>query len=266
MRKCIIVELIVIFTLIILGYVAVSGTEKVVCDKAGKVSSSSDGLDYQNQINLDAFNQTKVDLVFCRVDETNKNAFYDSNDVRHFDVYVDNFGTEYYYLSGTDDLCGYLYENVGNCMDGDSIISEKTALEEANNLLSSIRDKDDYVLSNCVFNELGGYYDIEFSYVINGYKTNDIFRLWINTEGKITAFSEFNHNLYDNYQLEYEDYEKAKSLLTDKIDENVNDYTIFDSYITTDKDNHLILVMLVDIKCCADNGSYKNRVLFYENI
>ena len=45
-----------------------------------------------------------------------------------------------------------------------------------------------------------------------------------------------------------------------------NDFTIFDSYVTTDKDNHLILVMIVDIKYCADSGSYINRVLFYENI
>ena len=99
-------------------------------------------------------------------------------------------------------------------------------------------------------------------------KTDDIFRVWINTKGDITAFSEFNYNLYNNLQIDVEQYEKTRLLLIDKLNENigVDRYEIYDSFISTDKENKSILVLVVDTMANIDNGNYIRREYIYDHI
>ena len=264
MRKGLIAEIIIIFLLVTANSIVVFGDEDV--ETVSAQNHESENTINTTNYEFSNFDVKRTELIFDRLEEMNYN-FYNKKS-SNFEVYLDSIGTEYYFSAETGILCGYLFENIGFKSEGGDCISEDNAIELAENILRKERTGDNYVLSHCVYNKMGNYYDIEYSYTVNGLKTDDIFRVWINTKGDITAFSEFNYNLYNNLQIDVEQYEKTRLLLIDKLNENigVDRYEIYDSFISTDKENKSILVLVVDIMANIDNGNYIRREYIYDHI
>lgn len=173
-----------------------------------------------------------------------------------YDVYVDDVETEYLYLLNSDIYCGFKMAEVGEATAKSEAIAEETALNISEEFLMANRGNyTEYELMSCQYSELAGYYDIQYYLPINGYKSDDIIRLWVNAEGEVTSFSEFNYKRYENIEIDAAKYAKAES----KIDRSIaglardSDIEVADTYVSLDDSGKLILTKVVDVKAAGNS-------------
>lgn len=188
-----------------------------------------------------------------------------------YDVYADDSQTEYLYLLNTDIYCGFKLSNVGVATEKEKAISQEDALEVTNKFLKANRDNyRDYKLISCEYSELAGYYDIQYYLPISGYKSDDIIRVWVDAQGKVTSFSEFNHKRYDRVKIDPEKYSRAdkkleKTIATQTHKTNSN-FNIVDSYISIDDSGNVILVKVIDLKIPDDETFVVRREQYVQLI
>lgn len=186
-----------------------------------------------------------------------------------YDVYADDSQTEYLYLLNTDIYCGFKLSNVGVATEKEKAISQEDALEVTNNILKANRDNyRDYKLISCEYSELAGYYDIQYYLPISGYKSDDIIRVWVDAQGKVTSFSEFNHKRYECVKIDPDKYSQANK----KLDETIATQTqktnlnVVDSYISIDDSGNVILVKVIDLKIPNGETFVVRRELYIQLI
>lgn len=192
----------------------------------------------------------RIDLTYVRT-ENLKDAPLDkrSDSFGTYDVYVDANNKEYLYLINTETLCGFKNENIGCFTPQGEAIVESKAKEIALNFLNKYNTaKLNYIFMSCVYDELAGIYDIQYCYIINGYKTDDIFRIWVNAKGEIASFSAFNYGRYKNTAINENDVETAQNKTLKQINDSKNNvqFKIVDSYITITDSGKIALVQVVD--------------------
>lgn len=186
-----------------------------------------------------------------------------------YDVYVDENQTEYLYLYNSDVCCGYKMNIVGIATLQADAIEKSKALEIANEFLRETRvNYNEYQLASCVYDELAGYYDIQYYLPIDGYKSDDIFRVWVDATGKVTSFSEFNYKRYDNIKVRAEKYAKADQKLAGVVTKNTenSNFTIVDEYISINDSGDVILIKVVDLKIPNGDNYFTKRELYSQPI
>ncbi len=186
-----------------------------------------------------------------------------------YDVYADDNQTEYLFLLNTDLCCGYKMSTVGVATLQEDAIEKDKALEIANAFLNELRNNGkEYTLLSCVYDELAGYYDIQYYLPIDGYKSDDIFRLWVNAEGKVTSFSEFNYNRYAKVDIAADKYSKAGKKLSDIVAKKANkiNFTLADQYISIDDSGKVVLVKVIDLRIPNGENYIVQRELYVQPI
>jgi hypothetical protein len=186
-----------------------------------------------------------------------------------YDVYADDNQTEYLFLLNTDLYCGYKMRTVGVATLQEDAIEKTKALEIADTFLNELRNNGkEYTLLSCVYDELAGYYDIQYYLPIDGYKSDDIFRLWVNAEGKVTSFSEFNYNRYEKVDIAADKYEKADKQLSDIVAKETNkvNFTLADQFISIDDSGIIVLVKVIDLRIPNGENYFVQRELYVQPI
>lgn len=182
-----------------------------------------------------------------------------------YDVYTDSSENEYLYLFNSDLYCGYKQAAPVMPAYKADAVPEEQALKTAESFLKSLRSNgSDYELSSCVYDELAGYYDIEYALPVSGRKTDDIFRVWVDSKGQIASFSEFNYQRYDNLRVTEKQYAKAEEKLRKKIAAETDgaEYTVADTYLSVSDKGKTVLVMAVEYKIPVGNGMTTEREEF----
>ena len=175
-----------------------------------------------------------------------------------YDVYVDREdNTEYLFLYNSNLLCGMRKENAGS-LNRDNAISESEAISIATAWVRARQSNgNEYVFDNCFYEECGGYYDIQFFLPIMGYKSDEIVRLWVDLQGNVNAYSDFNHGRYNMIALTPEKYANAQSILSDRIAGMFTSCTreIRNTYVSKNDQGEVVLVMEVYFTKSVDNGN-----------
>ncbi|MBR7020665.1 MAG: hypothetical protein IKI15_06385, partial [Lachnospiraceae bacterium] len=98
----------------------------------------------------------------------------------------------------------------------------------------------------------GGYYDIMFYLPIEGYKSDEIVRLWIDLQGNINAYSDFNQNRYGMVSVTPEKLAEAQKKLMDLLETKYADsgkeVEVNSTYVSKNDAGETVLVMMVVIK------------------
>lgn len=184
-----------------------------------------------------------------------------------YDVYMDEKQTEYLYLLDTDVCCGFKMSNVGTATPQQEAISQEKAMTIAEGFLEDARSNSDtYRLLSCVYNELGGYYDIKYYFPVSGYKSDDIFRLWVNAQGEVTSFSEFNYQRYDNLTITAEQRLEAARQINKTRLNDAQKISIVDTYISINDSGEVVLVEVVDITISNGEDSVTLREMYTQPI
>ena len=186
-----------------------------------------------------------------------------------YDVYTDDCGTEYLFLLDTDIYCGFKYGNVGMATEKEKAIPQNKALEIAGGFLKANRDNySDYELISCEYSELAGYYDIEFFLPVSGYKSDDIIRLWVDAQGTLTSFSEFNYKRYESVTIDPEKFAQADKKLDETIAAQIKkaDYSVVGSYISIDDAGNVVLIKEIDIEISNEKATVVRRESFVQPI
>ncbi len=181
------------------------------------------------------------------------------NDYGTYDVFVDDEETEYLYLINTELFCGYKKSVVGTPLPQDEAISIEKATQFCEKYIKENRDyRRDYRLTGCYYDERGGYYDCEYSLYLNDVKTDDVLRIWVASEGCITAVSEFNRNCYDGCEINTQQCNEAKAVAIDNLNKKLDakvSYSEIDGYLSKNDDGELVYVIVVKIMIPAGNES-----------
>ena len=169
-----------------------------------------------------------------------------------YDVYEDEEGTEYLFLYNANLLCGMRKSSVGS-QTRENAIDESQAIAIAEEWIrSKKRNGNDYVFDTCVYEESGGYYDIMFYLPIEGYKSDEIVRLWIDLQGNINAYSDFNQNRYGMVSVTPEKLAEAQRKLMDLLETKYADsgkeVEVNSTYVSKNDAGETVLVMMVVIK------------------
>jgi len=104
----------------------------------------------------------------------------------------------------------------------------------------------------------GTVYYIENIYNGNDVKTDDALRIWVASEGCITAVSEFNRNCYDGCEINTQQCNKAKAVAIDNLNKKLDakvSYSEIDGYLSKNDDGELVYVIVVKIMIPAGNES-----------
>lgn len=159
-----------------------------------------------------------------------------------YDIYKDNNNAEYIYLSDTDTYCGFREDGIGT-NEYERTIDENRAKEIAKQYLKSIVEtSEDYQLGEVLYQDWGYYYSITFIRCVDGIKTDEEIRIWVNTEGTVISYSNFMNGCYDGIKLNKEELKQAKLDTKDNIEDELGntDYDIENQYITF-KDGKLVV-------------------------
>lgn len=176
-----------------------------------------------------------------------------------YDVFVDSEGTEYLYLINTKLFCGYKKPVVGIPLPLDDAISKETATQICEKYIKENRDSyKSYRLSSCFYDERGGYYDCEYSLYLSEIKTDDVLRVWVDSEGHLTAVSEFNRERYDKCSVTIQQCTEARKKAIDEFNraKKCNDYAEVDCFLSQNDDAEWIYVIVLDVKIPCDKDMY----------
>ena len=171
------------------------------------------------------------------------------------DTYVDENNNTYYYLSGTDTLCGFQKEKYYGFKNG-SPVSQEEAIQISSRFLKSVLDEfDEYTLIFSEYVQSDAVYHIQYSYCINNIPSDDLINIFIQENGEVGAFLAMRRGLYKNIVLSKE------VLALDEADEVVNRFisltneglVIMNTYKTADESNTSVLQQeVVLIPCEGD--------------
>lgn len=229
-----------------------------------------DDAKFENKVRTIEVNSEKITLKYVRTENLKEKPVSKRADsYGTYDVYMDDNQTEYLYLLNSDVYCGFKLSTVGVATPQENAIIEAEALAIASSFLKDMRSNSaDYKLMSCVYDELAGYYDIQYYLPINGYKSDDIFRLWVDAKGKITSFSEFNYKRYSNVNISQKKYAEANRELTEKISNETKNLgiSVTDSYISIDESGNIILVKVIDLKIPNGNNYVTRREVYSQPI
>ena len=162
-----------------------------------------------------------------------------------YDVYIDELNNDYFFLSGSDLLCSFIFYNPVE-EESEEIISMEEATEEAIGFLkNNISGCEDYILEpEASYCELSGRsYAIQFSKQIGGYKTDDTAIVRISKYNKqLNGFSARNMKRYDKVELTEEQIKAAERKLEDSIESKYKgEYEINLVYISKDESGNVII-------------------------
>lgn len=119
------------------------------------------------------------------------------------DMYTDEENNTYYYLSGTDALCGFQKEQYYG-FKSNSPVSQDTAIQIANKFLETVLDDfDEYTLLFSEYAKCDAVYHIQYSYCINGIPTDDLINVYVQESGEIGAFLMMRRGMYKDIVLPY---------------------------------------------------------------
>lgn len=215
-------------------------------------------------------NSEKISLTYVRTENLKELPIYKRADsYGTYNVYSDENQNEYLYLINSDVYCGYKMNTVGIATLQENAIEKSKALEIANRFLKETRaNNTEYKLTSCVYDELAGYYDIQYYLPVDGYKSDDIFRVWVDAEGKVTSFSEFNYKRYSNVKITADKYAKANQKLTGTVSKETKkvNFTIVDQYISIDDTGDVVLVNVIDLKIPNGENYIIHRELYCQPI
>ncbi|MBO4653680.1 MAG: hypothetical protein J5649_10235, partial [Lachnospiraceae bacterium] len=136
-------------------------------------------------------------------------------------------------------------------IDRENVISENSAIAIAETWIRNNKSNGcDYVYDSCVYEESGGYYDIQFFLPVQGCKSDDIVRLWVDLQGNINAYSDFNQNRYSMIMFTPEMYANAQMILAERLDTMYTDCVkeVYNTYVSKNDAGETVLVMEVLIK------------------
>ena len=184
------------------------------------------------KINLTYYETRKQDKEVAEIDIDNDNYGV-------YDIYRNSDGNmEYMYVPNSDKMVCFRYLNIHE-MEPKSLIDEEKAKKIASEyMLEVLGDSNDYCYSTCYYNEFGSYYDVCFVKKLGSFMTDDIARVWVNTEGKILAYIAFLQDRYDDITIDTKEEKHALKEMNETLDEeyNTNSPDIIEQYITYDKE------------------------------
>ena len=149
--------------------------------------------------NLDFIKEVNADIPLTSDDTVGDKVAQNS-----LDTYVDEDKNTYYYLSGTDTLCGFQKEKYYG-FESDSPISQNEAIQIANEFLdTAINEFDEYTLIFSEYAEQDAVYHIQYSYCLNDIPTDDLINIFIQESGEIGAFLMMRRGMYRDVVLPLE--------------------------------------------------------------
>lgn len=121
---------------------------------------------------------------------------------KHFDCYIDNENTEYFFTKGTTKLCGI---QSNKCYEiytpQEKAISIETAKSIANTYLTNLVSQfNEYVFSSYIYDEALAVYQIQYAFYLCGIPTDDTITVFVTATGQVSAYSAFNHGDYQKYK------------------------------------------------------------------
>lgn len=236
-------------------------------DAYGAYYDNSKGKILERVLQVDSQNIT---LKYVRTENLKENpASKRADNYGTYDVYVDTNQTEYLFLLNSDIYCGFKLSTVGVATEKENAISVDDAMKVANDFLMVSRSNyRDYKLISCEYSELAGYYDIQYYLPIDGFKSDDIIRLWVDAQGNVTSFSQFNHQRYDRIKIDPEKYAQADKKLVEEISTQTHkaNLSVVDSYISIDDAGNVVLIKVIDLEIPNGNSSVIRRELYVQPI
>lgn len=233
----------------------------------GEYYDNSKGKTLEKVLQLDS---QKITLKYVRTENLKENPTSKRADnYGTYDVYVDTNQTEYLFLLNSDIYCGFKLSTVGVATEKEKAISKDDAMKVANDFLTASRSNfSDYELISCEYSELAGYYDIQYYLPIDGFKSDDIISLWVDAQGNVTSFSQFNHQRYDRIKIDPEKYARADKKLVEEISTQTYkaNLSVVDSYISIDDAGNVVLIKVIDLEIPNGNTSVIRRELYVQPI
>ncbi|MFR1517386.1 MAG: hypothetical protein ACLSVG_01220 [Clostridia bacterium] len=164
---------------------------------------------------------------------------------KSLDVYTDVNKNKYYFLKGTNTLCGYQKEYYYGVYT-ENPIPEEQAVRIAEEYLSRfVSEFSDYTLLFVQYSECDLVYQIQYSYYINGIPSDDFITIYIQANGEVGAFMMMNRGAYKGLAIDPK--------LTEKYLKDTSESNIVSQYITKTAEG----VVLVQNKLEAD--AYNNQ-------
>jgi len=195
------------------------------------------------------YSDERVKLKYDRSENLSSRKPEDRSDAYgSYDVYVDDNGNEFYYLQNTDMLCGVKNKKI----DGERLTpfdNDDEAIKIAEEFMIKIFGSDhDYDFESCKIPPQRFYYEVIYRKYVNGYKTDDYVRLWVNFDGEVCAFSAFNRDRYDHIAINrpsaIASQQRSKSNIVDTL--NSENFTIVDQYISKNEEGKLVMVSVIE--------------------
>ena len=212
----------------------------------------------------------QVSVTYDRTENLSEAARSDrSDDYWTYDVFCDEELNEYYYLYNSTLLCGIL--GLDNSMESGEVplINEDEAVEIAEDFLDSNRTASAYTFKSAVYDEMGGYYDISYAFRINGNDTDDVLRIWVTGDGRISSYSEFLYNRYSqNAAISQSVIAQAHTAIESTIASELSGitYSVYDSYLSKNNDGDMELVYVVDFDRVIGGYTVPERRVFSQTL
>ncbi len=156
---------------------------------------------------------------------------------------MDGNKNKYYFLAGTDSLCGYQKEYYYGIYT-ENPITEDQAIKIAEEYLSRIVPEfSAYTLLFVQYSECDIVYQLQYSYYINGIPTDDLINIYIQANGEVGAFMMPNRGAYRNLSIdpdtiqEYIEDAFNQNLVNQYITKTIDGIVIIQNYKTTDAQN-----------------------------
>lgn len=163
----------------------------------------------------------------------------------NLDTYVDENKNTYYYISGTDILCGFQKEYYYGFRTENPITETEAKRFAETYLKTIIPEFDEYTYIFSEYAQCDAVYHIQYSYCIEGIATDDLINIFVQENGEIGAFMMLRRSAYKNVILSNE----SKQLLQSSASQNC-----VSRYISSSNDGLVLLESYEEIH--ADGYSY----------
>ncbi len=152
-----------------------------------------------------------------------------------WDCYNDEYGNIYYFISGTDTLCGYSKKNYYGIHVENPITLEE-AIAIANDYIDDVvQNFEDYSIILSKYAEVDAVYHIQYSYKIGDIPTHDLINVYVQENGEFGSYRWYNMGKFKNIKI---DEEKLNSLPKDD--------NIYSEFITINSEG-IILVRYIEV-------------------
>lgn len=233
------------------------------------LSFEEDALKLGDTITLTGFHDNSITVEYSYTENYSSTPLALRSDAYGtYEVYVDVDGNEYYFLTDTELLCGYLaffhYEDV----PAEQAITEANCLAIAqsfitNRLQTNAITFQNIALSSIKYIENEGIFDLHYNYYIGAYKTDDELDIWIDHNGDVVSFTQLNRNRYSSVTINASDYTEADEYIDSVLSgSSLTNYDIIDTYVTINDTGDLLLVKVIEYS----NGEYSELEMISHEI